>query len=931
MFNKTNSSRLLLSFVLLLALLGTSATGQDVKDRRFQEKLLSLLPGSRTDLKEACEELLEAYPIQSDWLCQDTGKELADFLSSRNPEAILRSILLDTLKVKGAQTVTSFGPLLDLYITACESRRETRLEGLRSIYPKIVFLKNFELGNAPRGPLALSDGPYKGTPFSPGASICTLDLTGAAGKVSTLLSDPSGMIRDLDVSYDGERILFSWKKSTVGDDFHLYEMTVSDGSVRQITSDKGVADIQARYLPDGIVYHSSRCGSVVDCNETIAVVNFYRSDLDGKNIRRLTFDQVSTQYPSVLQDGRIIYTRWEYNDRGQIYPQGLFAMNPDGTKQKAVYGNNSWFPTSLIQARDIPGSQKLIAVLAGHHTPPCGKLGLIDLSKGHDEGKGITLLAPVRDIEYKRVDKACQDDVLFQYPFPLSEDDYIVGYSLYGRKKSQHFGIYYMRSDGGRELLAWDDTLACRQALPLAPRKKPESIPSTVVPDSNTGVFYVDDVYRGEGLRGIERGTVKRLRVIALDYRAGAVGISFNHGVAGNARVDTPVSIGGAWDTKRVLGDAEVYADGSACFIVPAQTPVYFQAIDEKGRAVQSMRSWSTLQPGESFSCVGCHENKNTAPVSTSEITVAMRKGPKALKPFYGPARGFSYLKEVQPILDRNCVECHQGRQYSPSVLKRADGDPEDIFCVWPAPYTRTKTKKAIYHLPSKQPVGSVSVAWLSGQDKKWSRPTEWTLSYKNGAAWKEIRTIKGEELSVSFPAVTTDAMMIEATLPKKASGGIAKWEVYDAHGRGVDGEGKSEAFSLLGREVYEDLSGRAWAESYLALLGAGFRKQGKVEYHLAAYPNDLVNWISPQSGPTVLEPYSFGSKQSGLIAMLESGHEGVSLSRKDMEILSCWIDLAVPYCGEYPEANIWTPEEMRFYNRQLERRTQLSSMEKHD
>ncbi len=493
-------------------------------------RVLSIPGGSR---QEHYQELLSAYPVQCDWVCQDTGKDIADFLNAAHLEDVLGSVISGTLaqsgeaggsfaaefaKLKESQPDTR--KLLEFYVAVCERRRLLRLEGVRAKYPRIVFLKNIEHGNAPRAPMSISTGPYKGKPFSPGASICLLDMSELYGRVTPLLEDRTGMLRDVDVSFDGERILFVWKKSATGDDYHLYEMTVEGKSIRQITSERGVADVQGRYVPGGIVYHSSRCVNVVVCNETIDTVNMYSCDMDGGNIRRLGYDQVSTQYPSVLADGRIIYTRWEYNDRGQIYPQGLFVMNPDGTGQSAIYGNNSYYPTSLIQARGIPDSNKLIAVLSGHHAPPCGKLALIDLTKGQDEGEGITLVAPMRRAKYERVDSAGQDDVLFQYPYPLSEDEYLVGFSLFGKNRSQRFGIYYMRSDGGRELLAWDDVGSCRQPILLVARRAPKRRPTIASPDKETGVYYVDNIYAGEGLKGIPKGTIKRLRVIGLDFRA---------------------------------------------------------------------------------------------------------------------------------------------------------------------------------------------------------------------------------------------------------------------------------------------------------------------------------------------------------------------------------------------------------------------------
>ena len=730
------------------------------------------------------------------------GQKLKDI----DPRIQLRKIVAD------AET-----PTASLVTPKDNAVRRQRLKHLIKMAPAIVFLENTEFGNAPRLNMSLSDGPYRGKPFKEGAAICmlTFDDDGET-TVEDLLRDPKGMIRDLDVSHDGKRILFSWKKSRLEDDYHIYEMTVATKQIRQVTSETGVADIQARYLPgDRILYHSTRCVNVVDCNESIDVVNLFTCDLGGGNILRLGFDQVSTQYPSVLADGRVVYTRWDYNDRGQIYPQGLFTMNADGSQQKALYGNNSYYPTSLIHARSIPGSRKLLAIAAGHHTSPCGKLVTVDDAQGHEEGVGVEWIAPPRKLRHVRADKADQDGPLFQYPYPLTKDEYLVGYSLDGKPRSQHFGIYWMNRAGDRELLASHPEKSYRHPMPLVSREVPPLHSRAIDYTKDHGTFYIENIYSGQALKDVPAGTIKRLRVIALDFRAAAVGTNYNRGEGGHARVCTPISICGAWDVKRVLGDATVYEDGSAAFKAPARTAIYFQALNENGHAVQSMRSWATLMPGESQSCTGCHDKKNSAPISSKNQSLAMAAGPQKLKPFYGPPRGFSFLKEIQPILDKHCVECHDGDVYT-----------------------------------------------------------------------EEFR-------------------------PREAG----------------------HSFSLLRKPVRDPMAKRAWSQSYLSLLQAAESGSGKP---IKRYPqsNSFINWLSPQGGPEVRTPNSFGANASPLITLLSKGHpdnsgqERVRLSQEEMDKIACWIDLAVPFCGDYQEANAWSKQEVDWYGHQLEKQRRLLESE---
>lgn len=621
-----------------------------------------------------CQPLL----VRLDWIDQDVHDELSPTL------AALACKVLDQLGPEAAELRQQRRALtedslaanhprwLRLYVEACERRRAQRLEHHRDALRRIVFTKHHDLGGQHYAYTEdVSDSPYNdNNPFEPTAKLCLLQLDGLYGKLRTLLDEPEGIIRDPDVSYDGRRILFAWRKSMTDDDYHLYEMQADDGSIRQLTAGRGVADYEPAYLPSGdIVFNSTRCQQIVDC-WWADVSNLFTCDAQGRYLRRLSFDQVHTNYPQVLPDGRVIYTRWDYNDRGQLFPQPLFQMNPDGTAQREFYGNNSWFPTTLLHARGIPGTQKVVCVLSGHHTYQKGKLAIIDPRLGTQENSAVQLIAPRRETPAVRVDCYGYEGHQFQYPWPLDEETFLVTFCRVGSlKPRQHaeepFGIYWIDVDGRRELLAGDPTISCNQAVPLAPRARPPIVPSHVDYRQAAGTYFLQDIYRGAGLAGVPRGTVKQLRVVALEFRAAGVGSNGNRGPAGGALVSTPISINGAWDVKQVLGTTPVYGDGSAAFVVPARTPVYFQALDDQGHVVQTMRSWSTLQPGETFSCVGCHESKNTPPTLQPNtnvgptLTEAMRVGPKPLETPAEAGAGFSFPKLIQPILDRHCVRCH--------------------------------------------------------------------------------------------------------------------------------------------------------------------------------------------------------------------------------------------------------------------------------
>lgn len=823
--------------ILILTACGQAA-GQDVVPQQAPTWVSAMLAARRrfespvaereTAIAATCRRLWHEFP-EMDWFMQDNPhrapessrfdvqREFGWYLEpSRDASAEREMIERVLAELKDAAPLRarldriaeeSASPddprWLELYVEACRQRRKVRLGAFLEQSPQIVFAKHYTLGGSHYAYTEGQSDAQAERHFTPGSALCLLRYDGSQVAVETLLEDPGGVIRDPDVSYDGRRVLFAWKKSDLEDDYHLYEMNLESREIRQLTSGLGVADYEGAYLPCGdILFNSSRCVQTVDCWWT-EVSNLYRCDADGGSLRRLTFDQVHDNLPTVTDDHRILYTRWEYNDRGQIYPQPLMQMNPDGTNQSDFYGGNSWFPTTILHARGVPGTQKVVAVASGHHTRQTGKLILIDPSKGRQENEGVQLIAPVRETPADKVDRYGQEGELFQYPYPLSETEYLVTYHPVGWDWKESLGlrtgIYFMTIDGKRELLASDAVLPCSQPIPLRPRAVHRIRPSLVDYRKDTGTCYVQDVYIGPGLAGVPRGTVKTLRAVKLDFRVAGIGENRNGGPGGSALISTPVAIGnGTWDPKIILGDATVYDDGSVFFSLPARTPVYFQLLDEQGRMVQTMRSWATLQPGENASCVGCHEHKNSTPVADLPLTAALGAGAETLRPFYGEKRGFSFAAEIQPLLDRKCASCHSA----------AGGDEPFLTC----------------------------------------------------------------------------------------------------------------------EPVIDELAKRRWSRAYLNLTHA---QPDNDKGHWRGNPDHpLLNWVSAQSAPPMLAPYSAGSASSKVVQLLAEGHEGAELSREEMDKFCAWIDLGVPFCGDYREANAWTPEETAKYDRYLNKRQRLAAEE---
>ncbi|HEX5790174.1 MAG TPA: SUMF1/EgtB/PvdO family nonheme iron enzyme, partial [Luteolibacter sp.] len=187
---------------------------------------------------------------------------------------------------------------------------------------------------------------------------------------------------------------------------------------------------------------------------------------------------------------------------------------------------------------------------------------------------------------------------------------------------------------------------------PIALKKQ---APARIIPDRTDSsrtdaTVLLSDIYQGPGLQGVERGSVKKLRVVEYYFSPRGMG-----GMLGAVGMDGP------WDIRRVLGTVPVEEDGSAHFSIPANTPVMVQPLDAEGQAMQTMRSWFTGMPGERVSCIGCHAGMNEAPPSAA--AQAALKPPAPIEATWQtPVRGFNFEREVQPVLDRHCAACH-GRE----------------------------------------------------------------------------------------------------------------------------------------------------------------------------------------------------------------------------------------------------------------------------
>ncbi len=471
------------------------------------------------------------------------------------------------------------------------------------------------------------------------------------GKLSTLYEPSHGrLVSEMDLHFDAERLMFSmpdergfWQVFEIGTDgSHLRQVSPKD--------QPDVHNFDSCYLPsEKIAYVSTAPFQGVPCNASVNVGMMYLMDRDGGNVRQICFEQDHNFCPTVMNDGRILYLRWEYTDTPHVWARFLFTMNPDGTTQREFYGSGGYWPNSIFYARPVPNHPtKVAGIVTGHHVGRVGEFVVFDPALGRKAANGVVQRVPGYGKQVKPLieDKLTLDTwPKFLHPWPLSEKYFIVACKPRPRDL---WGIYLVDVFDNMLLLNEVEGHALLEPIPIQKTRRPPAIPDKVDLSRKDAVVYLENIYEGPGLRGVPHGAVKKLRLFTYHFAY--------HGVAG---INHRVGADGPWEPKRVLGTVPVEEDGSAMFRIPANMPISVQPLDADGKALQLMRSWMTAMPGEVLSCVGCHEQQNSGPVS--RLTIASRKDPDEIKPWRGPVRGFSFKREVQPVLDKYCVSCHDG------------------------------------------------------------------------------------------------------------------------------------------------------------------------------------------------------------------------------------------------------------------------------
>jgi len=559
---------------------------------------------------------------------------------------------------------------------------------------------------------------YYGINTEPGGGLYVLcDPFGPDPRVRDVLADSvvergrlagqkltGGSFLSPDLSYDARQIAFAYVECR-GDTehrdhtdpsrghwhvqrcYHVFKVNVDGSGLEQLT-DGTWNDFDPCWLPNGrIAFITERRGGYLRCGRVCPTYTLFEMADDGSRMRCLSYHETNEWHPSVTHDGRIVYTRWDYVDRHGCTAHMPWITTLDGRDSRAVHGN--FAPRQVradmeLDCRAVPRSHKFVATGAPHHGQAFGSLVLVDPRVPDDDA-----MAPVKrltpEVAFPETQGGAQ---VYGTAWPLSEKYHLCVYDAGmrpgvgfqgGAYVRGNYGIYLIDAFGNKELIYRDPEIACQSPIPLQPRRTPPRMPPMVAESEHQpyvrptgpaeqpaeGTVALIDVYDSQTPWPADT-TIKALRVIQILPMTVPSGKP-PHEVG----LRLPTALDSVMLARYVLGTVPVEADGSAHFTVPARKEIFFQALDERGLAVQSMRSATYLQPGENLVCKGCHEPKHESPLGRGEVPLALQRGPSRLEPGVEGSNPFSYARLVQPVLDRKCVACHAEHPDKPINLAR--------------------------------------------------------------------------------------------------------------------------------------------------------------------------------------------------------------------------------------------------------------------
>ena len=654
--------------------------------------------------------------LERDWLHQAGGnpapkriqdeirwaKELAGRIGAASPRILDFAEERRELEQLSERAATTSEPDADLYLQVRRVKRRIAFANSLLDFDRVLLVDM----PYPQGSEWRHETRHRlGYMAVPGGRLLVLDGLSPAGKLTQLMPQPPlhGSFWRPDLDYDGRTVVFCFKPHNEKS-FHLYEIGVDGSGLRQLT-DGPYDDFDPVSLPDGehVLFSTTRGHTYVRCMPPTNAYVLARCDRDGSSIYLVSRNNEPDYLPSVMNDGRVIYTRWEYTDKPLWRAQALWTMNPDGTQVSTFWGNQSVWPDLLKDARSIPGSRRVMFTGSAHHNWFAGSVGIIDPDKGLNFPHGLTKVTA--DLAWPESGNGAVDPVespryhssgsysAYYSPYPLGEHDFLVSACRNGK-----FVLYLMDADGNRELVH-EGVNNVFHAIPVRPRTRPPVVEDRVrwprsegADPPQQGVIYSGNVYQGApaGLQG----KAKHLRVLSIEHKTYTYWHKRPYLSTGPV-----VSAVQSEGVKRIFGTVPIETDGSVAFVAPTGKALHFQLLDGSYRALQTMRSFTGVMPGESRGCLGCHEMHSAAP-QPGRRAKALLNQPRPITPPPWPSDTVSFPRYVQPVLDRYCGTCHQGEGKAREKLDLTD---RPGFLVFSEPYV-TLIGKPSWGKPYEEP-----------------------------------------------------------------------------------------------------------------------------------------------------------------------------------------------------------------------------------
>lgn len=622
-----------------------------------------------------------SFPVE---LCLKQGRRLAADLRRSGVQTDSQERALEAVETAWAALAkdTLEPERRKVYLDARRVVRELALANPLLGFNELLFVKRYTQETYPD--VCLNHMPWVSRP---GGDICVLTLASVRKgrpEVRKLLNGAlgPGHVHGIELGWDADRVVFGYAKAKSNEPpkgwidratnydlrrteepTHIFEIKIDGTGLRQITSGEW-SDLDPTYAPNGdIVFVSERCGCSLQCNEydkDETSCNLYVCRPDGSDIRWMSVSKDGDYMPHAFADGTIGYTRWEYQERNWANIQSIWIIRPDGTGADALFKQHLNNPWALEDARSIPGTQthRLVAIAAGHHTLAAGPVVVVTPTVGMNDSAGIRIvtpgvLPPEGGMSGTPVDEGgvVDDRGFYMTPWPLSEKYFLAAYA-YGTSQNppKGYALYLIDVFGTKELIYRDTGISSFNPMPLRPRPRPPVLADRTDRTQTHAVCSVTNMTHG--VDGIAPGQARYLRI--------ANRLRWPYDNTHGGQRYTEKAVPNNWTPVRVLGEVPLDADGSAHFKVPADTAVYFQLLDENHMELRRMRSFISFQPGEQRGCVGCHETRAEAPPSGPFPSALLREPAEPVPPPWGN-RAVSFLRDIQPIFDRHCVQCHSG------------------------------------------------------------------------------------------------------------------------------------------------------------------------------------------------------------------------------------------------------------------------------